>query len=56
MISRITRWMGAWLLGTGSIWGARQFDVPWPVALILGGLIIGVGEMLFEKRNNANDS
>jgi hypothetical protein len=42
--------MTAWGLGTGTIWIARDYlSVPWPVALLVGGLIIGIAESLIER-------
>jgi len=49
MLSRIWRWMGAWAIGTTAIAGFRQLNVPWPVALLIGGLTIGFAEILLEK-------
>ena len=52
MLSRIWRWMGAWIIGTTVIALFRQFNIPWPVALLIGGLTIGLAEILLERNNN----
>lgn len=46
----LRRWMGAWGLGTGTVWLARDvLAIPWPVALLVGGLIIGMAEAIIER-------
>ena len=42
---QVRRWMGAWGLGTFTVWIARDvLEISWPVALLVGGLIIGLVE------------
>lgn len=48
---QLSRWMGAWVLGTGTVYLAREIPIPWPIALLVGGLVIGVAEAIIERDN-----
>lgn len=43
------RWVEAWAIGTAVIWIARKTGIPWPLALLAGGFLIGAAEAFLNR-------